>query len=267
MSKSKTICAVVLSVLLAACGSGGGGGGSSSSSSTPASSPVASTASFPIESTVVSLVTTSSAYTVYATDTQGNGYTLTVSYSPGTSTYYQYISSAALPTFTQTGLLKVNGVTSGTSSAQVFYSTGPFLVWGGTDGSSTTGATTFEYMRTSAQAPLPATAKVVATGSIYSGTQYRTFCFNTADCSVSANYRTITLGTQSATWSLEADTETTAWLCVNITTIDQTVLDTQTTVEADCFRINQAGAISAFKTDITTSSTALGSTPTTLKFR
>lgn len=267
MSKLKTVCAIVLSVLLAACGSGGGGGGGSSSSSPPSQGPVVSTFSFPVEATVMSLVTASSSFTVYASDTQGNGYTLTVSYSPGPSTYYQYISSAALPTFTQTGLLKVNGVTSGTSSAQVFYSTGPFLVWGSTDGSSTTGTTTYEYMQTSAQAPLPATAKVGATGPIYSGTENRTFCFNTVDCSVPENYRTITLGTQSATWSLEADTETTAWLCVNITTIDEAVLDTETTVEADCFRINQTGAISAFKTDITASSTALGSIPTTLKFR
>jgi len=50
--------------------------------------------------------------------------------------------------------------------------------------------------------------------------------------------------------SLEADSATTAWLCLNveITPANATAV---LTAENDCFRINQAGNITGFKADIT----------------
>jgi len=248
MSKLKTVCAVVLSVLLAACGSGGGGGGSSSSAPPPG--PTVSTLSFPVESTIVTLATTSSSYTVYATDAKGNGDLLTVSYAPGPSIYNSKIYSSALPTFMQTELLKVNGVTSSTSSVQVFYSTGPFLVWGSVNGTS--GQNTMQVKQ---QTYLPATAKIGATGSIYSGNNY-------------ISNSTLFPDAQSVTWSLEADTADTAWLCINIINVPSLFAEL-TTIESDCFRINQSGTILGFKVDMTipTNCGAYTCDKTTLRYR
>lgn len=220
---------VIFSVLLSACGGGGGDGGSGA---TQAPSLTVSTLDFPIAATITALATTPASYTVYATDTQGNGNLLTVAYAPGPSVYNSKIYSSALPTFTQTELLKVNGVTSGTASTQVFYSTGPFLVWG-----SLNGAAAENTLQVKQQTLLPAASKVGYTGLIYAGKNY-------------INNNPFNADDQSVTWSLEADTATTAWLCLNITNIPYLFPELET-IESDCFRIDPSGTVSGFKVDMT----------------
>lgn len=247
---------LVVFTVLSGCGEDGGDTGGAAPTDKPVISvPVVSVLDFPVESAITALMTSPSSFTVFATDTAGNSYALTSSTAPGPVTTDNYISATALPTFIQTGLIKINGVTRSSVSIQTFYSTDPFTIWGSTDGDPT--AAEQEYFRTESRAQLPATAKVGDIGAYYAGSKYRTFCFFTIDCSDPANYRTRTIGTERATWSIEADTASTAWLCLNITTVE-----ISTTIEASCFRIDQFGTASAFKADIT-----FGSTPTTLRFR
>jgi hypothetical protein len=50
---------------------------------------------------------------------------------------------------------------------------------------------------------------------------------------------------QTITWSLESDTATTAWLCIN--TMTQT---TPVAMEKDCARINESGIVLGFKISV-----------------
>ncbi len=248
MPKEKTVCAILFLLFLAACGGGGGGGSGSSSASSQG--PVASTLDFPVAATVLSVATTFSSHSVSTIDAQGNTDVLTVSYTPGPSVYDPLIYNSALSTFTQTDSLAINGTTTSTSSVEVFYSTSPFLVWGSINGSS--GQNT---MRISVQTQLPTTAKVGATGAIYSGSNY-------------INNSTLFPDTQAANWSLLPDTVTTAWLCLS-TTETQALSLTGPTTEADCFRIDQTGAVSGFKVEMTVPSncTAYSCSSTTVTYQ
>jgi hypothetical protein len=257
------VMAALAALALPSCG---GGGGSSSGASTN-TGPVASQSEFAVAATIATLVSgPKTSFTVQAFDSSGNSFVLTVAYAAGPVSSHPFISTTAVPTFFQTEILRINGTVSDSALAQVFY-TSPLNVLGITDGTNPNGTTPHEYTAASVKTALPTTAKVGDSGIMYSGTTLRRFCVATTDCSIAANYRTTDLGQQSATWSLEPDSANTAWLCINTKTVTVLVLETDTTLEATCFRISPAGSVLWFKDDLTFNSDALGFVPTALHFR
>ncbi len=226
-NRISALMAISVFALVAACGGGGGGGGDGGAPEGTPSDQTASTLSFPVETVIAAVATSGASYTV------SNGAdVLTVSYAAGPQVYDRYIYSSALPTFFQTETLKTSGAVTDTSSTQVFYSSDPFLVWGSVNGDA--GENTMQVKQ---QALLPATAKVGAAGPMYAGKNY-------------LNNSSLFPDDQSVTWSLEADTATTAWLCIHITNA-AALFPELATVESDCFRIDPQGVVSGFKVDMT----------------
>ncbi|WP_250486566.1 hypothetical protein [Caballeronia sp. GaOx3] len=221
--------------VLGGCGGGGDGGGAQPTNA------VASTPSFPVEATFTSLVSKSSTFNASATDAAGNSYALGITLTAGPDKVNTLIHPSSLRTYLQASILKKNGVTASTSSSEIYYSATPLLVWGNVNGSKNT-------MLVKKQTALPAMAKVGTAGAFYSGKNYK-------------DNSTLFPDQQDVSWSLEADTATTAWLCLNTTiTPALAVSASATSVEADCFRIDQNGSVSGFKSDFT-------QWGTTLKFR
>ncbi|EKD98750.1 MAG: hypothetical protein ACD_23C00288G0001, partial [uncultured bacterium] len=150
---------------------------------------------------------------------------------PGPDKTDPLIYAAPLKTYSQSYITKKNGTITSTKNFEDFYSVAPFYLFGSLNnmyGSN-------NNMKVTTQLPLPATSRVGASGVLYKGRNY-------------INKVTSSFDTWYGMWSLEADSATTAWLCLNveITPANATVVST---AETDCFRINQAGDISGFKAD------------------
>ncbi len=204
---------------------------------------VTSTIDFPVDAVFTYLASTATAsppYTASATDAAGNILSLSVSLAPGPDKTDPLIYPALLKTYTQTNILKKNGSVISTNNFEVFYSVAPFSIYGNLNnmyGSS-------NNMKVSTLLQLPTTSRVGSSGVFYKGRNY-------------INKATLNPDTWYATWSVEADSATTAWLCLNteITPANATAVST---AEIDCFRINQAGNITGFKADITENGVKLG---------
>jgi hypothetical protein len=220
-------CAITLSSigLLAGCGGGGGGG----------AAPVSqvSTLSFPIEAVLVTLSSTAHSFVTYATDASGNNYQLSYSSTPGADKIVSALSTSLLKSYSISVLLKKNGVSVSATSGEGYYTLSPYLFWGSVNSSN-------DWIQATKQTNLPSTSIVGTSGAFFSGSIYY------------GNNKLLPEPV-SVTWSLEADTSTTAWLCQNssIATYSGTIF------EARCFKTNQSGDISGFKSDITTSGTTL----------
>ena len=192
-----------------------------------------STIDFPVEAVFTSLASTASTYTASATDAAGNNFLLSVDRIPGPDKTDPLIYAAPLKTYSLSNILRKNGTIIATKNFEDFYSVAPFSFFGSLNnlyGSS-------NNMKVTTQLPLPATSRVGTSGVLYKGRNY-------------INKVTSSFDTWYALWSLEADSATTAWLCLNIeiTPANATVVST---AEGDCFRINQAGDITGFKADVT----------------
>ena len=192
-----------------------------------------STIDFPVEAVFTSLASTASTYTASATDAAGNNFLLSVDRIPGPDKTDPLIYAAPLKTYSLSNILRKNGTITATKNFEDFYSVAPFSFFGSLNnlyGSS-------NNMKVTTQLPLPATSRVGTSGVLYKGRNY-------------INKVTSSFDTWYALWSLEADSATTAWLCLNIeiTPANATVVST---AEGDCFRINQAGDITGFKADVT----------------
>lgn len=216
-------------IFLAMIGGCGGGGGVGSTAVT--SGPVAQI-SFPIEATFTTLATSGSSYNVSASDSQGNVYTLAFTITPGpTKTFF----NVPRLTYMESATLKKNGILVNTTSSEVYFSGSPFTVWGAWSGTN-------DVLKVTQQGVLPATATVGASGPFFSGTKaIGNFTLNTVS--------------ETATWSLEADTSSTAWLCINTSTAAG--LTTSAGVASECFRVNGSGSVVGFKTDVTVSGVTL----------
>jgi hypothetical protein len=85
----------------------------------------------------------------------------------------------------------------------------------------------WEYTVAANQIAIPATGKAGDVGSL-STTTY------------SSNAKAVILATTTATWELQADTPSTAWLCVN-TTVRPTTGGT--IIGSECYKINSNGNV------------------------
>lgn len=196
---------------LTGCGGGGGGGTE------------ASVSSFPVEQVFVSASTEGlslNGSAVDGADTWSVSWTLT----PAADQVFEGVmSKQSVLAMT----IKKNGVTVLSTSAQNFFVTNPYALKGLILADGSYG------VQTVAASPLPVTAKVGTGGAYGKVTVY-------GDAG-KAN----TLFTQEATWTLEADTVDTAFLCANTTAKDNASQIISTT--AACYKINPKGTVIGMK--------------------
>jgi hypothetical protein len=215
-----------LLLALVGCGGGGGGGGAATPQ-TLTVTPVASTFSFPIDATVTTFFTTSSTANMSSpSDSAGNTFARIESIAPQPDALYNNV-------LTKNNSLniaaKMNGVTYYSYSGLQYFSTAPFRFLGSTENSVQTITI------------LPATATVGTIGGMYTGHSGGSFC------GVTSCYYYL------GTWSLEADTSTTAFLCINKDTTfwNGSNFDASRKVtELHCYRIDQSGTIIGRRLDI-----------------
>jgi hypothetical protein len=214
-----TITAVTSAFLLAGCGGGGGG--------TNAAVAASAGTVFPVDASVQSFLTTAHSFNANYTDPANKDlYSLAYSYAPGGDSVFE---GKAAKTANFTVNLKKNGVTGATSTQVSYFQIGPVKSLGATLG-------TGEYVVAGTQVAFPANGKVGDVGSLGSTTSY-----------TSAS-KTSVYATTVNTWELQADTDSTAYLCVN-SSIKYT--NGTSAVGSECYRINTSGAILGNKLTIT----------------
>lgn len=214
---------------LSACG----GGGSATGGGTPVPAPVPSPITiFPVEPVFVSLASSTSAFKVTALDASGSNYELSLSLAPQVDKIATFLAPTLLKVYSTSSIIKKNGVTASTQVTENFYSLSPFAIWGSVSGTDMTQATQ--------KTPLPASASIGTSGGIFSG-------------QIAFDNNRFNVRPRVATWSLEQDTSTTAWLCVNTTT-KLAFLDE---IESDCFKVDATGKVIGFKADFSSGTTTL----------
>lgn len=203
---------------------GCGGGGSDTAPTTT---------TFPVESVLVRVATTAGNYGGNFSDSTGT-YNLAISIAPGVDA--QFASAAPVSkTFTTSTVLKKNGATMSTSSGTTYFSLNPLSEIGQRIGG--------DVINISGHTSIPATATVGSSGPFFAGTSSINAVFSPSQV--------------TGTWSLEADTASTAFVCLN-TRIDGSFVKT---TEADCFKVDAAGSIVGFKATTTTNGRSTNANP------
>ena len=124
-------------------------------------------------------------------------------------------------TAVQTVMLRANGVLALDTTSTSYFAANPYVVYGSIDQAD--GA----YSVFTQTASFPASARIGQTGAVGSSIDF-----------VSFQNRSVT-GTSTVSWSLEADSATTALFCVN-TLIPGTLSFTG----SECYRLNANGVVS-----------------------
>ncbi len=238
---------VAVALILAACGSNDNGYvcgydafgdplfcSLPSMSSPPAQpAPVASTATFDTSAAMVNVATQAFSYTVSGYDVSGNTYTVVYASTPGGSASFQTGSGTNVPAVTAsvTETFSENGSSPSVTTTTNYFdpSTYAFL------GSSSNYAGGYEVVTpTPTVSPVPATATEGQSTSLFSANLFR-------DSTMAVND-----GTLTETFALNADTATTALMCLDDTTSPNAsgtadgLVSGQTSV---CYRISPAGTI------------------------
>ena len=199
-----------LAAFLSACGGGGG------SDPAPAPSPVA-TASFPLEAAYAKAVTTGVSLNGTAVD-GADTYTMSLSITPASDGVFEgVVRKKSIGSST----IKKNGSVLGVTNTDLYYSLNPFT----TQGASYSDGT--YAVQTSIAGSFPATAKVGDSGALGTLTVY-----------TNASKTTVQSTTQS-TWTLEADTATTAFGCSN--GVVKNAAGVQIGTAAGCYKIDTNG--------------------------
>lgn len=197
------VAALGISGLVAACGGGGDSG------------PVTSTATFPVASAVNAFVTASHQYDLTGA-LPGIAFTARYVYTPaGTATFEGRSTSSARQTVT----LTATGVAPQTSTSTVYFTTGPYVQYGSIDDDGS-------YDVFNQTGSLPASARVGDSGTLGTGTSYAN------------SSKTAITGTTQASWTLNADTATTALFCIN-----QTISGSPPASGAECYRVDTTGQV------------------------
>ena len=209
--KYPIILALALSTsFLAACGGGGG--------DAPAG-PVVSTPSFPLDAAYTKAATTNRTFNGTAID-GADTWNLTWSTAVAADEVFE---GALSKKASQSLTLKVNGVVGSVESFDTYFSINPLTSKGGryADGSYA--------VLTSNTGVLPNAAKVGDAGTLGTLTTY------TSDSKTTVKFTT------QSTWTLEADTATTALGCSN--SVIKDAAGTQTSTGSVCFKIDTSGNI------------------------
>lgn len=190
-------------------GCGGGGGGSDQG-------PVVSTLDFPIASSK-SAATQSTFQFSLAGSLDGTNYTMSVGVAPGgASTFEGKAASTSIITLT----FRANGALVGQEILVTYFGQNPYVDYGSVNQGNG------QYTVTNQIANVPATAKVGQLGSLGTAVTYAN------------SFKAQIVNTSTITWSLEADTATTALSCVNVQMAGSTP-----GTSSGCDRINSAGTV------------------------
>lgn len=196
---------------LTACGGGGG--------NTPA--PVASDASFNLQSAQRSEFVTSSVRNFSVSGTS-NGFAVTGTETAGGVTAGTFEGTAALQrTITVSGSVVVNGITQPLASSTTDWTDTNYVPRGS--------ASTSEYTVIQGTPAIPTAARVGDLGTLFTATRY-------AD-----NTRTGLIGTMRTTYSLAADTATTA--LVSVTSLYYSASGAHTRTVSRQYRINTSNQL------------------------
>jgi hypothetical protein len=209
---------------LSGCGGGGGGG-----SAPPATSP---TTQFPLAGAISAFSQAAHNYTVSATNASDT-YTLQINYTPGVATTFEGQSAS---TMALAGTFSKNGAVLTTVSQTSYFVTSPYKPLGSLDLGNG------HYTVAANQQNLPANTTVGTSGQFDTDTTYTN------------NTKTVVYSNATQTWSLAADTATTAWACVNAI---ETVVGSTPISSADCYKIDTTGNVLAYKANVTFSGTTL----------
>jgi hypothetical protein len=198
------------------------GSGANVGATTGSTSPQGSALVFPVSAAFSSFLGTASTYHLSGGDNQGNSYQLVWELVPGAVT-----ADTSRKTTLIKSRLTFNGETPILGEATTTYTDGPFTLHGGT----------YAYTQFPNRQSAPMTATVGSSGPLASG--YEAGVDPATGDNASSDV------SQTITWSLESDTATTAWLCINTTTQSAPV-----TIEKNCARINESGSILGFRSSV-----------------
>ncbi len=194
--------------LLSGCGGGGGG----------SDGPVVSTLDFPIE-TVVEVYMQSDHQFDLAGARNGVNVTMSYTFTAGATAAFE---GHAAHTATEVAVLTANGVPSQLRSIS-YFALDPYVSYGSLD------QDTGEYAVFNQTANLPATARVGQSGVLGDEISY-----------VDSSKEQVT-DTSALSWSLEADTATTALFCINVNVNNTSIGD-----GSQCYRIDANGTVLNF---------------------
>lgn len=210
---------LALTALLGGCG--GGGGDSATSEAT-----------YNLDAAISRALQAGVAFTGLTGSLSGVSFTLAMSYTPqADATFEGALRRVVRETVTITG-----GGQSQTTVARQFFSTGPYVAQGAIDDDGT-------YTVLTSAGNLPTAARVGDSGPLHTGTEY-----------VDATKSTVT-GTTRMTWSLDADTATTALACLR--SVETSTGDPQPITGAQCLRINTAGEVLGAVVTVSQGSTSI----------
>jgi hypothetical protein len=208
---------------LAACGGGGDGG-----STTPVG-PSASTSAFALDTAASKFFTEARSFSLNG-QVDGRNLNITLAYQPQLDeTFEGQASRVNLNTLT----IRENNSVILTDTVKRYFSVNPFLLRGATLTGDPDGQNYFVVQTSSV---LPASANVGSTGPLAQG---RFFTDSSS---------TTQRGSEVVTYSLEADTASTAFFCLNSTTRDE--FNTILVTESQCAKITPEGNILGLKLTI-----------------
>ncbi len=194
---------------LTACGGGG--------DSTPTTPATSAATTFPLDAAYTKAVTNGVSLNGTAVD-GADTWTMTVSLTPASDEAFEgVVRKKALSSLT----LKKNGVVLTATNIQGYYSLNPFASQGARYSDGTYG------VQTSTTGSFAVAAKVGDSGGLGVLTLYT----NASKTSIQ--------GTTESTWTLEADTATTAFGCVN--SIVKNAAGAQTGTASGCYKIDTNG--------------------------
>ena len=192
-------------LILSACGGGGDAG------------TAAPTLDFPLASAISTYATTAHQFNL-AGALDGVSYTLNYSQTPGAAASFE---GKPASTAVQTVVLRANGVLALDTTSTSYFAANPYVVYGSIDPAD--GA----YSVFTQTANFPPSARIGQTGAVGSSIDF-----------VSFQNRVVT-GTSTVSWSLEADTATTALFCLNTL-----IPGPPSFTGSECYRLNANGVVS-----------------------
>jgi hypothetical protein len=203
------IAGLCLAALLSACGGGGG-------DAAPAATPIAA-ASFPMDAAYTKAMTNGVNLNGTAID-GADTWTMSASIAPASDAMFEgVVRKKSIQALT----IKKNGSVLSSETISSYYSINPFTTYG----SSSSGGT--YAVQTSPAGAFPTTAKVGDSGSLGISTTY------------TSSSKTTVQSTTQGTWTLEADTATTAFGCANI--VMKNASGAQIGTGASCYKIDTNG--------------------------
>jgi hypothetical protein len=203
-------------VVLAACGGGGDGGGTVTPPAVTFNADAAFASALTSGFSVSGLTGMNAGSTV--------PFTASLVFAPAPDAVFE---GALRKSATQTATLAAPGIATQTSTAQLFFSTGPARLVGSTSSDG--------YIVYTSRGALPTAGTVGQSGAFADGVIFTSAA------------KTATSGTENIQWSIEADTATTAFACLN----QVVTISAEQVTERDCFKIDSAGTILGAKIILT----------------